>query len=94
MLKVFDRYLKLDDLKKVTAYFEQGWGVEVSDTSPSSEYTEPLREVTGLREAIGTLGPFETPGLMAAASEFIFEGLHLHQKLNKDRQGGRFAYHA
>jgi hypothetical protein len=55
---------------------------------------EPLREVTGLREVITLLGPFETPGLMAAASEFIFEGLHLHQKLNKDRQGGRFAYHA
>ena len=94
VLKVFDRYLKLDDLKKVISYFEQGWGVEVSDRAPSSEYTEPLREVAGLREAIATLGPFETPGLMAAASEFIFEGLHLHQKLNKDRQGGRFAYHA
>jgi magnesium chelatase subunit I len=94
VLKVFDRYLKLDDLKKVSAYFEQGWGVEVSDTAPSSEYMEPLREVTGLREVIAILGPFETPGLMAAASEFIFEGLHLHQKLNKDRQGGRFAYHA
>jgi magnesium chelatase subunit I len=94
VLKVFDRYLKLDDLKKVISYFEQGWGVEVSDRAPSSEYTEPLREVAGLREAIAMLGPFETPGLMAAASEFIFEGLHLHQKLNKDRQGGRFAYHA
>jgi magnesium chelatase subunit I len=94
MLKVFDRYFKLDDLKKVIGYFEQGWGVEVSDTAPSSEYMEPLREVTGLREAIAQLGPFETPGLMAAASEFIFEGLHLHQKLNKDRTGGRFAYHA
>jgi magnesium chelatase subunit I len=94
VLKVFDRYLKLDDLKKVSSYFEQGWGVEVSDRAPSSEYMEPLREVTGLREAIAALGPFETPGLMAAASEFIFEGLHLHQKLNKDRQGGRFAYHS
>jgi magnesium chelatase subunit I len=94
VLKVFDRYLKLDDLKKVISYFEQGWGVEVSDRAPSSDYTEPLREVSGLREAIAMLGPFETPGLMAAASEFIFEGLHLHQKLNKDRQGGRFAYHA
>ncbi len=94
VLKVFDRYLKLDDLKRVIAYFEQGWGVEVSDSAPSSEYMEPLREVAGLREAIAALGPFETPGLMAAASEFIFEGLHLHQKLNKDRQGGRFAYHA
>jgi magnesium chelatase subunit I len=94
VLKVFDRYLKLDDLKKVASYFEQGWGVEVSDSAPSSEYMEPLREVVGLREVIAMLGPFETPGLMAAASEFIFEGLHLHQKLNKDRQGGRFAYHA
>src|SRR5208282_1219581 len=94
VLKVFDKYLKLDDLKKVSSYFEQGWGVEVSDSAPASEYMEPLREVTGLREAITLLGPFETPGLMAAASEFIFEGLHLHQKLNKDRQGGRFAYHA
>jgi magnesium chelatase subunit I len=94
VLKVFDRYLKLDDLKKVSSYFDQGWGVEVSDRAPSSEYMEPLREVTGLREAIAALGPFETPGLMASASEFIFEGLHLHQKLNKDRQGGRFAYHS
>ena len=94
VLKVFDRYLKLDDLKKVSSYFEGGWGVEVSDSAPSSEYMEPLREVVGLREVISMLGPFETPGLMAAASEFIFEGLHLHQKLNKDRQGGRFAYHA
>jgi magnesium chelatase subunit I len=94
VLKTFDRYYKLDDLKKVIGYFEQGWGVEVSDSAPSSEYTEPLREVVGLREAIAQLGPFETPGLMASASEFVFEGLHLHQKLNKDRQGGRFAYHA
>jgi magnesium chelatase subunit I len=94
VLKIFDRVVKLDDLKKVTTYFEQGWGVEVSDRAPSSEYMEPLREVQGLREVIAALGPFETPGLMAAASEFIFEGLHLHQKLNKDRQGGRFAYHA
>ncbi|MGH7813599.1 MAG: sigma 54-interacting transcriptional regulator [Candidatus Binataceae bacterium] len=94
VLKVFDRCVKLDDLKKVSAYFEQGWGVEVSDTAPASEYLEPLREVAGLREAIAQLGPFETPGLMAAASEFIFEGLHLHQRLNKDRHGGRFAYRA
>src|SRR5208282_3149663 len=74
VLKVFDKYLKLDDLKKVSSYFEQGWGVEVSDSAPSSEYMEPLREVTGLREVITLLGPFETPGLMAAASEFIFRG--------------------
>ena len=94
VLKVFDRCLKLDDLKRVIGYFEQGWGVEVSDTAPASDYVEPLREIPDLRETIEKLGSFESPGLMAAASELIFEGLHLHQKLNKDRQGGRFAYHA
>ncbi|MGD0076253.1 MAG: magnesium chelatase [Candidatus Binataceae bacterium] len=94
VLKVFDHYLKVDDLKKVTAYFDQGWGVEVSDSSPASEYMEPLREIPELREAINTLGPMESPGLMAAATEFIFEGLHLHQKLNKERHGGRYSYHA
>ncbi|HJU28830.1 MAG TPA: hypothetical protein VJ718_06650, partial [Candidatus Binataceae bacterium] len=94
VLKVFDRYMKVDDLKRIITYFEEGWGVEVSDRSPASDYMDALREVPGLREAVNQLGAFETPGLMAAASEFIFEGLHLHQKLNKERQGGRFAYHA
>jgi magnesium chelatase subunit I len=94
VLKIFDHHMKVDDLKRVTAYFEEGWGVEVSDRSPSSEYLDALREVPGLREAVNQLGAFESPGLMAAASELIFEGLHLHQKLNKERHGGRFAYHA
>ncbi|HEX4210078.1 MAG TPA: sigma 54-interacting transcriptional regulator [Candidatus Binataceae bacterium] len=94
VLKVFDRYLKLEDLKPVITYFDDGWGVEVSDTAPSSEYLDALREVPGLREVVDQLGVFESPGLMATASELIFEGLHLHQKLNKDRQGGRFAYHS
>ncbi len=94
VLKVFDRCVKLDDLKRVAAYFEQGWGVEVSDRAPADDYLDALREVPGLREAIDQIGVFETPGLMATASEFIFEGLHLHQKLNKERQGGRFSYHA
>jgi magnesium chelatase subunit I len=94
VLKIFDHHMKVDDLKRVIAYFEEGWGVEVSDRSPSSEYLDALREVPGLREAVNQLGAFESPGLMAAASELIFEGLHLHQKLNKERSGGRFAYHA
>src|SRR5579862_3027458 len=52
VLKVFDRYLKLDDLKPVITYFEEGWGVEVSDSASSSEYLDALREVPGLREVV------------------------------------------
>ena len=54
-----------------------------------TEYLEGIRSrspACARRSAL--LGPFESPGLMAAATEFVLEGLHLHQKLNKDRDGG------
>ncbi|MGH7897625.1 MAG: magnesium chelatase [Candidatus Binatia bacterium] len=94
VLKIFDKYVKVDDLKKVIEYFEAGWGVEVSDAMPAEEYWEGIRAIPGLREGILALGPFESPGLMAAAAEFLLEGLHLHQKLNKEQEGGRYVYRA
>ncbi len=94
VLKVWDRYLKVEALKRIVDHFEAGWGVEVSDRMASEEYLEGIRQIPGLREAIAELGPFESPGLMAAATEFVLEGLHLHQKLNKDQEGGRYAYRA
>ena len=94
VLKVFDQYVRIEDLGKITEYFEGGWGVEVADTMPADEYLEGVRAIPGLREAIERLGPFESPGLMAAATEFLLEGLHLHQKLNKEQEGGRYVYRA
>jgi magnesium chelatase subunit I len=94
VLKVWDKYLQPEALQKVWAYFEAGWGVEVSDRMRAEEYLEGIRQIPGLREAVGMLGTFESPGLMAAAIEFVLEGLHLHQKLNKDRDGGRYTYRA
>ncbi len=92
VLKVFDKWLQTEDLKDVIAYFENGWGIEVSDAMPADEYLDGLRAIPGLREGIRILGGVESPGFIAAAIEFILEGLHLHQKLNKDRDGGRYTY--
>jgi magnesium chelatase subunit I len=94
VLKVFDKWLNVDDLKDVIAYFEKGWGVEVSDMMPAEEYLDGVRAIPGLREGIRVLGGVESPGFIAASTEFIFEGLHLHQKLNKNREGGRYTYRA
>ncbi|MBI4515772.1 MAG: magnesium chelatase [Deltaproteobacteria bacterium] len=94
ILKVFDQRLQADKLKPIVEYFEKGWGVEVSDKMPAAEYLDALRAIPGLQEAIRSLGGVESPGFIAAATEFILEGLHLHQKLNKDREGGRYAYRA
>src|SRR5439155_260045 len=76
VLKVWDKYLKVEGLKKVTEHFEAGWGVEVSDRMRAEEYLEGIRQIPGLREAVAQLGPFESPGLMAAAIEFVLGGLH------------------
>jgi magnesium chelatase subunit I len=92
VLKVFDRYVKLDTLKPVIAYFANGWGMKVSDGMPSAEYLEDVRNIPGLSEAVKALGAGHRPALIASAAEFVLEGLHLHQKLNKEREGGRYTY--
>jgi len=92
ILKVFDQYFSVNSLQKVVDYFNSGWGVEVSDAMLSEDYMEGIKEIPGLKDAIRSLGTLESPALMAAATEFILEGLHLHQKLNKEVEGGRITY--
>jgi magnesium chelatase subunit I len=92
IVKVFDQYFSLNALHKVVEYFNSGWGVEVSDQMASQDYLEGIKEIPGLKEAIRTLGIQESPSLMASATEFVLEGLHLHQKLNKETEGGRVTY--
>jgi magnesium chelatase subunit I len=92
ILKVFDQHFNVHSLQKIIAYFNSGWGVEVSDTMAAEDYLEGIKEIPGLKEAIRSLGVPESPAFMASATEFIMEGLHLHQKLNKEVQGGRTTY--
>jgi magnesium chelatase subunit I len=95
VLKIWDKYLTLEFCERIIAHFEAGWGVEVSDRMRAEEYQEGLRQIPGLGDAVARLvGPVESPGLLAAATELVLEGLHLHQKLNRDREGGRTSYRA
>ena len=92
IVKVFDQYFSLNSLQKIVEYFNQGWGIEVSDQMASQDYLEDVKQIPGLKEAIRTLGIQDSPSLMASATEFVLEGLHLHQKLNKEVEGGRAHY--
>ena len=92
VIKTFDQYFSVNSLQNIVEYFNSGWGVEVSDGMPAEDYMEGIREIPGLKEAIRTLGTMESPIFMASATEFILEGLHLHQKLNKEAEGGRITY--
>ncbi len=90
----FDARISAAELAPVVEYLGRGWGVAVSDTMPSADYAEALSSIPGLRDVVERLGPFESPGLAAAAVEFVFEGLHLLKKLNRERDGGRLSYAA
>ncbi len=71
--------------------FQGGLRIEVSDSMSSSEYVRQLGEVRPLQAAVRRLGATE-PAAVAAALEFILEGLHLNKKLNKDMQAGHSRY--
>jgi magnesium chelatase subunit I len=90
----FDAHAGAEGLEQIVDYIGEGWGIAVSDTMTSADYLEGIAAVPGLKEAVDSLGPFESPGLMAAATELLLEGLHLHERLNREREGGRFTYSA
>ena len=92
--KVFDKYMRIESLQPVIDHFANGGGVEISDMMPSQHYVEGIQNIQGLQESLAALGVDGQPSFISTATEFILEGLHLHQKLNKERQGGRQTYRA
>jgi len=93
MLNVFGRSFNAAELEPVTGAFKDGFVVQVGDVMSSDEYVKQCEKVPPLRAAAGKLGASE-PAAVAAAVEFVLEGLHLSKKLNKDAQPGRARYKA
>ncbi len=92
VLAVFNRRCNVVDLEDVVARFKAGLSVEVSDVQPSKDYVKVVRQVEGLDRAVAKLQPGENVAAIAAAVEFILEGLHLNKRLNKDKVAGRAQY--
>jgi magnesium chelatase subunit I len=90
--RVFDALVPLEGIASVVEAFEQGWKVEVSAAMPSHEYLEGLDAIAGLRDAAARLAGGDTPPRLASAIEFVLEGLHLANRLNKDESDGRVQY--
>ena len=80
---VFDALIPLEGMAPMLESFENGWKVEVGTGMPSDEYLAGLDEITGLREAAARLAGGDSPARLASAIEFILEGLHLANRLNK-----------
>ncbi len=91
--RVFDRYVGADAASLVARAFDDGWKVEVSQQMPSREYLAGLEQIAVLREAAAKLAGSEEPAMISSAIEFLLEGLHLSNKLNKTERehGARYA---
>ena len=89
---VFRQYFDVSEFEQLVAGFEKGLNVQVSATQPSMEYVNQLAKVGGLRSAVDKLHGHGSPATVAAAVEFILEGLHLNKRLNKDEVAGQTRY--
>ena len=92
VLNVFSRYYELDKLEKIVAQFNDGFSVEVSDTMSAKPYVHSARKIVSLTEAVKAVNDSEKPEAIASAVEFILEGLHLNNKLNKVELEGKKVY--
>ncbi len=92
VVATFNRYYNVADFEPVIAQFKSGRNVEVGDSTPSAKYVQIATQVEGLRPALARLEAGEEPAQVAAAVEFVLEGLHLNKRLNKDRVSGRIQY--
>jgi magnesium chelatase subunit I len=98
LFATFGRRVDIDDLDDVVLAFEDGLVVDTGDRVPSRDYVRWMAEIPGLHEAVRRLGTFdvtdgaEEPAVVASAVEFLFEGLHLSRRINKDRSGAGTVY--
>lgn len=89
---VFGRRFAPGELQPVVAAFEQGLTVTTGSLVPSAEYVRLRDRVPGLAGAVGRLATDGSPPEIAAAVEFVLEGLHLTRRLNRERVGRGYAY--
>ncbi|MBW2061780.1 MAG: magnesium chelatase [Deltaproteobacteria bacterium] len=89
---VFDEYFKAEDLFSIVEAFKNGMGAEVSQTFPSEDYMDGLKVIPGMKEAVQALVDPESPPEASSAIEFILEGLHLSNQLNREIQEKRRIY--
>ena len=92
VLNVFKTYFNVAELESVVQHFDEGEKIETGSEKPSREYRGILERVGGLSQAVQSLGADGRPELVASATEFILEGLHLNRRLNRDQVEKGFRY--
>ena len=89
---VFNRRFNVVDLEELVEQFKTGISVEIGEDMPANAYAGLLNKVETLGPGLQAFEVGEDNALIAAAIEFLLEGLHLNKRLNKDVVGGHIQY--
>lgn len=89
---VFDEYFKIDQLTSIIKCFQDGMVAKVSRHLASSDYMDGFGVIPGLKKAVSILVNPDSPPEASSAIEFILEGLHLSNKLNREVVEGGMVY--
>ncbi|MGE3316822.1 MAG: magnesium chelatase, partial [Planctomycetaceae bacterium] len=98
---VFDQHFQPKQFRNVIEFFEGGNTLEVGDGVNSSEVLVRIDKVRELRNQVekiagdlepGLAGGSHQTALQASVAEFILEGLHCHNRLNKRPKSGGQQY--
>ncbi len=92
VLIVFNNYFQVSELEELIVQFSEGFSVAVSDMMTAKSYMRIAKEMIGLTDVVKAIADSERPEEIAAAMEFILEGLHLNKRLNKARVDGKTVY--
>jgi len=88
--KVFTQHMEGANLQPVVQWFELGGDLKVPENAPAAESLAQLKKIQGLMEHVERLGADgrSGPAGMAAAAEFILEGLWSHKRISRNEERG------
>ena len=98
---IFDQHFSPKQFRPVVEYFEVGNTLQAGDGIPAADFLEHLSAIRGFRQQIETIaadlegelagGP-NAAALEVSVAEFILDGLHCHNRLNKQQKSGLAMY--
>src|SRR4029079_13120027 len=92
VLTVFKARVSPELVRGGVAAFDEGLVAQVGADIASAQVAELVSAVPALRDPVNAVPDDESPAAIAAAVEFVLEGLHLSKRLNKDASGARSSY--
>jgi magnesium chelatase subunit I len=85
VLSVYKERVTPDQVRDVIAAFDEGIVAHTGEDIASAEEAQLVEQLPSMRAAVLALtAGDESPASVAAAVEFVLEGLHLSKRLNKD----------